>query len=171
MMMTAIHPERIRSRSTVSVVVVALPLLALAVVVLLVLLVKLYGYKITHPHTTSDIDEARRRSVVSSRATVTGQVKEHLLPLLPEWTYNPRDAKFLGQPVDFIVFEGLSDDTVERVVFVEVKTGKSRLSTRERSLRDAIAEGRVDYEVVRLSGYADAEGPLPAVTRSISRST
>lgn len=136
----------------------AVILLALVLAVALVVLVRLYGYKVTHPHTEADVEAARKHSVATSRAVVTGQVKEHLLPLLPEWKYNPRDAKFLGQPVDFLVFEGLSEDRVDRVVFVEVKSGKSAsLSRRERALRDAVEEGRVAYEVVRLTGYVETE--------------
>jgi len=44
---------------------------------------------------------------------------------LPEFNYNPTDARFLGSPVDFVVFNGLSGDSPEEVVFLEVKTGKA----------------------------------------------
>jgi len=35
-------------------------------------------------------------------------------------------------------------------VFVEIKTGKSRLSVREYQVQKAIEEGLVSYEVIRL---------------------
>jgi predicted Holliday junction resolvase-like endonuclease len=35
-----------------------------------------------------------------------GKVTEHFIPDLPDFAYNPKDARFLGSPVDFIVFDG-----------------------------------------------------------------
>ena len=50
----------------------------------------------------------------------------------------------------FIVFDGLDEGEVRRVVFVEVKTGKASLLSRERRCRDAIEAGRVEYQLLRL---------------------
>lgn len=36
------------------------------------------------------------------------------------------------------------------MILVEVKTGGGRLSANERQVRDAIDEGRVGYELIRL---------------------
>ncbi len=57
--------------------------------------------------------------------------------------------RFLGTPVDLIVFDGLSVGALEQVVFVEIKTGASQLSTRERRVREAIQAGRVAWEELR----------------------
>jgi predicted Holliday junction resolvase-like endonuclease len=48
----------------------------------------------------------RRDAVARSEAVTTGKVSEQLLPFLPEFPFNPRDARFLGSPVDLIVFGG-----------------------------------------------------------------
>jgi predicted Holliday junction resolvase-like endonuclease len=79
-------------------------------------------------------------------------VQEHLAPLFPQFLsqFNPKDARFLGTPLDFIVFDGLDEGEVRRVVFVEVKTGKASLLSRERRCRDAIEAGRVEYQLLRL---------------------
>ena len=74
---------------------------------------------------------------------------EQFVPHLPDFDFNPKDARFLGQPVDFVVFDGLDEGNLRRVVFVEVKTGDSKLTTRERQLRDAIREARVAWREVR----------------------
>jgi len=55
-----------------------------------------------------------------------GQITEHLVPFLPDFKYNPKDARFLGTPVDLIVFDGLSDGQLKQVVFIEVKSGSSK---------------------------------------------
>jgi hypothetical protein len=73
---------------------------------------------------------ARQDAVERSQAVTVGKVFEQLVPYLLGFPFNPRDARFVGSPVDFVVFDGLSDGTVRRVVFVEVKTGGAELSPR-----------------------------------------
>lgn len=74
---------------------------------------------------------------------------EQLVPHLPDFEFNPKDARFLGQPVDFVVFDGLDEGELRRIVFVEVKTGESKLTTRERQIREAIRQGRIGWHEVR----------------------
>jgi predicted Holliday junction resolvase-like endonuclease len=80
---------------------------------------------------------------------ISGKVYEQLLPYLPDFPYNPKDVRFLGSPVDLVVFDGLDRGLVERVVFIEVKTGQSNLTRRERQVRDAVKAGRVDWLELR----------------------
>ena len=94
---------------------------------------------------------ARRDAVERSLAVTVGKVFEQLVAYLPDFRFNPKDARFLGSPVDFVVFDGLSDGQVRRVVFVEVKTGGADLSTRERRVRDAVEAGRVEWAVLRVA--------------------
>jgi len=91
----------------------------------------------------------RRDAVARSEAVTTGKVSEQLLPFLPGFPFNPKDARFLGSPVDLIVFDGLADEDVQRVVLVEVKTGNARLTTRERLIRDAVRAGHVEWLELR----------------------
>jgi predicted Holliday junction resolvase-like endonuclease len=79
-----------------------------------------------------------------------GKVLEQLVPYLPAFPFNPKDVRFLGSPVDFVVFDGLSDGAVSRVVFVEIKTGTAELNARERRVRDAVRERRVEWRELRL---------------------
>ena len=91
----------------------------------------------------------RQDAVKKSEAVTRGKVTEHLIPYFPDFEYNPKDARFLGTPVDFIVFDGLSEGKMNRVVFVEVKTGKTgALSPREKLVRDCIGRGKVSYEII-----------------------
>ena len=93
--------------------------------------------------------QIRRDSVDRSRATISGQVHEQLLPYLPDFPFNPKDVRFMGAPVDLIVFDGLSAGKLERIVFVEVKTGASTLTTRERQVRDMVLARGVSWEEIR----------------------
>ncbi len=91
----------------------------------------------------------RGDAVKRSQAVTRGLVTECLIPYFPDFPYNPKDARFLGTPVDLIVFDGLSDEDVKEVVFIEIKTGKTaNLSKRERAVRDCINERRVKYYII-----------------------
>jgi len=65
----------------------------------------------------------RGDAVKKSQAVTLGKVTEHLIPYLPDFPYNPRDVRFLGSPIDLIVFDGLDEGIVRSIVFIEVKTG------------------------------------------------
>ncbi|WP_048172994.1 Holliday junction resolvase-like protein [Methanosarcina siciliae] len=95
----------------------------------------------------------RQDAVKKSEAVICGKVTEHLIPYFPDFEYNPKDARFLGTPVDFIVFDGLSEGEMNKVVFVEVKSGKTgALSRREKLVRECINRGRVSYEIIHNRG-------------------
>jgi predicted Holliday junction resolvase-like endonuclease len=91
----------------------------------------------------------RRDAVQRSEAVTVGKVSEQLLPFFPDFHFNPKDARFLGAPVDLVVFDGLTEGAVRRVVFVEVKTRGAKLSPRERLVREAIEAGRVEWLELR----------------------
>jgi len=91
----------------------------------------------------------REDAVRRSRAVLAGQAAEQLAPWLPDFPWDPNEIRFVGKPIDFIVFRGASLGKVEELVFVEVKTGSSGLSKVERSLRDAVREGRVSWAEYR----------------------
>lgn len=94
--------------------------------------------------------EVRQDSVDRSRSTLSGQVLERLAPHFPEFPYDPTDLRFIGTPVDYIVFDGLAEGEVQEVVFLEVKSGRSNLTTRERRVRDAVEAGAVRWDVYRV---------------------
>ncbi len=93
----------------------------------------------------------RQDAIQKSRAVTIGMITEHLIPYLPDFVYNPKDARFLGSPIDFIVFEGLDAGELKDVIFIEVKTGLSSLTARERKIREAIESKKVRWVELRPS--------------------
>ncbi|OLB67647.1 MAG: Holliday junction resolvase [Gemmatimonadetes bacterium] len=96
----------------------------------------------------------REDAVQRSLAVTAGKVHEQLVPYLPEFGFNPKDARFLGSPVDLVIFDGLAAGNVRRVVFLEVKTGSSGgapLNARERQVRDVIEARQVAWAELRLT--------------------
>jgi predicted Holliday junction resolvase-like endonuclease len=103
---------------------------------------------------------ARRESADQSRAVLKGKMAEQMAPLLPGFDYWPADARFLGDPVDYVIFNGYSackddgagGDALE-VVILDIKQGKSMLTQSQRQIARAVEAGRVRFEVVRV--FAD----------------
>ncbi len=93
----------------------------------------------------------RLDAIQKSQAVTLGKITEHFIPYLPDFTYNPKDARFIGSPIDFIIFDGLTEGEVKKVVFMEIKTGSASLNTRERRIRDAIQKGMVAWEELHSS--------------------
>ena len=86
-------------------------------------------------HRLDDAD-FRHRSLASSY----GRITEQWFPLLDAYPYDPQDFRFLGSPVDGVQFEE------DRIVFVEFKANKSRLSPKQKRIKQLVEEGYVYWE-------------------------
>ena len=101
-------------------------------------------------HLAKEIKIAREDAVKRSRAVLNGQLSEQFAAFFPGFPADPTESRFVGKPVDFVAFPGLSSGTVDEVLFVEVKTGNSALSKVERSLRNAVEKKNVRYTEYRI---------------------
>ena len=132
--------------------------LLLIIVLLLFLAVAALAYKIgisagglqRDKYWEEQIPGIKKDSIERSRASLGGQFSEQLAPYLPNFKYKPTECKFLGKPVDLIVFEGLDEKEVTEIVFVEVKSGGSELNGVQRKIRDAVKAGRVRWDEYRI---------------------
>ena len=119
--------------------------------ILVLVLGFIMGMLIQKTRLHSIIKKERADAVKKSRAVLGGQFGEQLAPYLPGFPCNPGDVQFLGSPVDYVAFPGYAKGKeIKDVVFIEVKSGQSTLSTRERQIRDAVKAGRVHYVEYRL---------------------
>lgn len=102
------------------------------------------------------IKKERADAVRKSRAVLGGQFGEQLAPYLPDFPCNPGDVRFIGKPVDYIAFPGSAEGKpIKDVVLIEVKSGESHLSGREREIKAAVKAGRVHYVEYRLPDFED----------------
>jgi predicted Holliday junction resolvase-like endonuclease len=76
-----------------------------------------------------------------------GKSLEKVLPLAKDFRWVVPDTKVLGDPIDMLVFNGLSLGKVDSLSFIEVKSGSARLNEHQKSIRDALADHRVSYGV------------------------
>jgi len=73
-----------------------------------------------------------------------GQIAENFAPILNSFPYDPKKGRFIGSPIDMVVF----DD--EEVAFIEFKTGESQLNNNQRKVRDLVNSGKVVWKEIRI---------------------
>jgi len=110
----------------------------------------LAGQYLKNKEWEKNLSDIRADAIKKSRAVLGGQFSEQLAPYLPNFPFAPTEARFIGKPIDFIVFKGMDEKEISEVVFVEVKSGKAGLSTHERILRDAILAKKVSWVEYRI---------------------
>ncbi|MFC1901523.1 Holliday junction resolvase-like protein [Chloroflexota bacterium] len=98
----------------------------------------------------AEMTQATRSAVTQSRAVLGGKFTEQMAPYLPEFNYDPTEARFIGSPIDLIIFPGLSRGDPQEIVIMEIKSGKNcQLSPQERKIRQLIEEGMVRWELLQ----------------------
>ena len=104
----------------------------------------LYAVRITRSY-------LRLRRQRRGDAVRRGFTTEQWLPLTESYPWDPRNFRFLGAPIDGVQFE---DD---KVVLVEFKSGRSRLSEKQLRIRELVQSGRVEFREVRVDpGNSDS---------------
>jgi len=99
-----------------------------------------------------EVEKACKAAIAQSRAVLGGKFVEQLAPYLPEFKYDPTEARFIGSPIDLIVFPGLAAGDPQEIVIMEIKTGKSsHLTPEERKIRQLIEDGMVRWELIQQS--------------------
>lgn len=74
-----------------------------------------------------------------------GQITEQLAPFLDGFPVDdPKELTFLGMPIDYVHFGE------EAITFIEVKSGKSKLSPKQKMIQRNIEEGRVYFTTYRV---------------------
>src|ERR1039458_9926664 len=101
-------------------------------VLLLLVVFLVAGYFIGRKSAENEFPQRKREAVEKSRSILGGLFSEQLAPYLPDFPFSPTEARFIGKPVDFLIFKGADEKNITEVVFVEVKSGKSRLNETER---------------------------------------
>ena len=118
-------------------------------IILLLLIILFVGYLIgkfvSRKEHEEKIPEIREEAIKQSRAVLSGQFSEQIAPYLPDFPYKPTEARFIGKPIDFVVFKGMDEKKIDEVVFVEVKSGQSQLSKVEKTLRAAVENKNISW--------------------------
>ena len=72
-----------------------------------------------------------------------GKAWEEFVPFLKSFPYDKERFKFIGDPIDGIVFED------NRIAIVEIKTGSSKMSAKQKRVQELVELGRVEFKELR----------------------
>lgn len=78
-----------------------------------------------------------------------GKTIEKLIHLHKEFKFPLEDCRFLAEPIDVIIFNGSAQNNVDHITFMEIKSGKARLNTHQKMVKDAINDQNVKVEQIK----------------------
>lgn len=131
--------------------VLELALIVILSIIVVYLLIQNLRWKFDFDHKVKEsieMEEERIRqdAIQRSARVLSGKTLEKLVPFLDRFPYNPHDVRWLGDPVDLVIFDGYSSrGSPTQVVFCEVKSGESKLSNVQKKIRDLIQSKRVTW--------------------------
>lgn len=134
-----------------------LELILLAIIIFLLIIV-IFAYKMgkniglnqMNQKWIEDLPNHRKDAIERSRLVLSGNFSEQLAPYLPDFKYSPTECKFLGKPIDLVVFKGSDQKKIEEIIFVEVKSGESKISPQEKNLKEVIQNKKIKWEEYRV---------------------
>lgn len=93
-----------------------------------------------------DLSEEKRKIISQKKSSEVrlGNIAETLAPFLDQFNFNPEHCIFLGKPIDYISFG------TKEITFIEVKSGKSQLNSKQRSIRDQVNNNKIAWKEIRI---------------------
>ena len=73
------------------------------------------------------------------RSGIKGNVAEMFAPYLPGFPFKASECKFIGNPIDYVVFEGLDERQIKCIHFIDVKTDKSELKPHQKQIKELVS--------------------------------
>lgn len=102
----------------------------------------------------NDLANARermtKRAEKTAQAVNLGKIIEKIVPSFAEFSYSARDCRALFEPIDYLMFLGLAERAqVDAIVFLEVKSGRAKLTDIQKSIKDRVEAGAVRFGIAR----------------------
>jgi predicted Holliday junction resolvase-like endonuclease len=130
--------------------VIAITIVIACIAVLLsVLIIRLVYEKRFRDWREAATEEIRKSAINQSRAVLGGKFTEQMVPFFPDFKYDPTEVRFIGSPIDMVVFPGLAKGDPQEIVILEVKTGKNAgLTAAQKKIRELIENGMVRWDEI-----------------------
>lgn len=95
--------------------------------------------------------EIKKTSKIGAQAVNIGFLLERLTPCMHTFPFEHNDCRSLFDPIDYLVFNGLSDKhSVDRIIFMDIKTGQARLNKNQREIRTAVEQRHVSWDTYKM---------------------
>lgn len=84
--------------------------------------------------------------LTSTKAINIGFIAERLVPATNSFRFNHNDCRSTGgDPIDYVIYEGLNEGQVNFIHFVDVKTGDARLTKRQEEIKKVVKDRNVKF--------------------------
>lgn len=113
-------------------------LVAVITILIAVILIAFFFYRKAGKLKLAYNDLAFRKS---SQSVKYGKLTEQWIPFSAAFPHYPEQFRFLGNPIDGIVF----DTDNEKIVFCEFKTNTSRLNEKQKKIKQIVKAGNVEW--------------------------
>jgi len=80
-----------------------------------------------------------------SQAVKYGKLTEQFIPFIESFPYNPEKFRFLGDPIDGVLFDE------DKIVFCEFKAASSSLSPKQKRIKQIVKDKKVKWLEFRIS--------------------
>jgi predicted Holliday junction resolvase-like endonuclease len=91
-----------------------------------------------------------KKSEVGARAVNVGFILERLAPSMKTFRFERNDCRSLFDPIDYVVFEGLSQKgVVSKILFADIKTGKAPLADNQKEIKALVEKKQVNWETYK----------------------
>jgi predicted Holliday junction resolvase-like endonuclease len=119
------------------------------VVAILAVILSIYIIRAIYERRFRDeVEQARQDAISRSRTSLGGKFTEQLVPFFPDFAYDPTEVRFIGSPIDMVVFPGLAQGDPQEIVILEVKTGNAQLTPVQKKIRQLVEDGMVRWDEV-----------------------
>lgn len=109
-------------------------------------------YEVELKQKSKDAKNLKIKADVSSEKkaieTNIGKSMEKFLPTYKNFNMNLKECRFLGNPIDYIIFEGALTNNIKHITFLEVKTGEAPLNPNQKMVRKAVESNDVNCKVI-----------------------
>ena len=90
------------------------------------------------------------KSEVGAKAINLGFLLERLAPTLDGFTFNKNDCRSMFDPIDYVIFEGLSEkQKVDKIVFVDIKSGGAQLTKKQKKIKQVVEDKKVGFKTYK----------------------
>ncbi len=93
----------------------------------------------------------KMKSEKAAESINIGFISERLAPVMKDFKFEHNDCRSMGEPIDYIIFEGLSKKgIVTKMFFVDIKTGNARLNKHQKNIKEVVEKKKVEFDTYKV---------------------
>lgn len=97
--------------------------------------------------------EGKMREVAAERGRkkVGTAIQKLIVPEISRLKLNPYDIKLITHPIDYVVFDGMNDNDLKKIIFLSSRTKSPDLSSLRRQIEKAVRDKQFEWQVARFA--------------------